>query len=41
MGMTATHKSVRDQEYPPVVMEIEATGIHPMRDYIRRRKAAI
>ena len=36
MGMAKTHGAGGEWEYPPVVAEMEAAGIHPIRDYIRR-----
>ena len=40
-GMTATRGAVREWEYPPVVAVLEATGLYPIMDYIRRRQATI
>ena len=39
--MTVTHGAGGEREYPPVVAAMEAAGLHPIRDYIRRRQATI
>ena len=39
--MTETHGAGGELEYPPVVATLEATGPHPIMEYIRRRKATI
>ena len=36
-GMTATHGAGRELEYPPVVAAMDATVLHPIGEYIRRR----
>ena len=41
MGMTAKHGAGGGWEYPSLVEEMEATGIHPIGVYIRRRQATI
>ena len=40
-GMTATRGAGGEWEYPPVAAAMEATGLHPIRGYIRRRQATI
>ena len=40
-GMTTTRGAGGEWEYPPVVTATEATGIHPIREYIMRQKATI
>ena len=37
MGMTATCGAGGEWEYTPVVATLEAAGIQPIMDYIRRR----
>ena len=39
--MTATFGAGREWEYPTVVAELEAAGLHPIREYIRRQQATI
>ena len=41
MGMTAKLGSGVEWEYPSVVEEMEATGLHPIGVYIIRRQATI
>ena len=36
-GMTATHGAGGEWKYPLVVAELEAAGLHPIMEYIRRR----
>ena len=40
-GMIEKRGAGRDWEYPLVVAAMEAAGIHPIREYIRRQKATI
>ena len=40
-GMTATRGAGRECEYPPVVAAMDAEGLHPIREYIRRRQVTI
>ena len=40
-GMTATHGLVREWGYLPVVAAMEAVGLHPIGEYIRRQQATI
>ena len=37
MGMTATRGTGKECDYPPVVAEMEAAGIHLIREYIRKQ----
>ena len=39
--MTATHGLVREWGYLPVVAAMEAVGLHPIGEYIRRQQATI
>ena len=39
--MTATRRADREWEYPPVVVAMDAAGLHPIREYIRRRQSTI
>ena len=41
IGMMATCRSVRLWEYPLVMAEMEAVGLHPLREYMRIRQATI
>ena len=41
MGMAETRGAGGEWEYPLVVAEMEAAGLHPIRDYIRRRQSTI
>ena len=41
VGMMSTRGAARDWEYPPVVTSMESSGLHPIREYIRRRQATI
>ena len=38
-GMTSTHGGGGVWEYAPVVVEMEAAGLHPIRVYIRRNQS--
>ena len=40
-GMTETHGTGREWEYPPVVTSMEAAGLHLISQYIRRLQATI
>ena len=40
-GMTTTRGVEREWEYPPVVVALEAAGLHPIMEYIRRYHANI
>ena len=40
-GMTATCGVGREWEYPLVAAAMEAAGIHPIREYIRKRQTDI
>ena len=40
-GTTATCGSGVEWDYPPAVAALEATGLHPIIEYIRRRQATI
>ena len=40
-GMTAKHVADRDWGYPPVMAALEAAGLHPIQEYIRRRQEKI
>ena len=40
-GITTTLGPGGGRKYPPLVAAIEAAGLHPIREYIRRRKSAI
>ena len=39
--MMATRGAVREWEYPPVVMALEAVILHPIMEYNRRRQTTI
>ena len=39
--ITATRGVGREWEYPPVVAALEASGLNPIMDYIRRRQSTI
>ena len=41
MGMTATCGEIREWGYPLVVAALEATGLHSIMEYIRRRQATL
>ena len=41
MGTAATRGADGDWEYPLMVTKLEAAGIHPIWEYIRRRQATI
>ena len=40
-GTTATCGTGRKWEHPPVVVALEATGLHPTMEYIRRRQVTM
>ena len=40
-GMMETRGAGREWEYPSVVAAMEAAGLHPIREYSRRRQAAL
>ena len=40
-GMTETRGAVRDCEYPPVLVALEAAGLNQIIEYIRRLQTAI
>ena len=40
-GMRATCGAGKEKEYPPVVAEMYAAGLHTIGEYIRRRQATI
>ena len=40
-GTTATCGAGGEWEYPPVVEAMEAAGLHPIMEFIRRRQATI
>ena len=40
-GMAATHGVGGECQYPPVVAALEAAGLHPIMEYIRRRQENI
>ena len=40
-GMTVKYGSGGEWQYPPVVAALEAAGIHPIMEYIRRWQATI
>ena len=37
-GVTAAHQVFNEWKYPPVVAELEATVLHPIMEYVRRRQ---
>ena len=39
--MTETCRAGKEWEYPPVVVALEAAGLHPIREYIRRQQETI
>ena len=39
--MTVAHGVDGELEYPPVVSALEDAGLHPIREYIRRRQVTI
>ena len=41
IGMTDTLRSGREWEYPPVMTEMEAVVLHPLREYMCRQQAII
>ena len=41
MGLTEKYGAGGEWEYPSVVEAMEATGLHPIGEYIRRRQATI
>ena len=40
-GIKATHGAGRKLESPPMVAALEAAGLHPIKEYIRRRHVTI
>ena len=41
MGKTGKRAADEELEYPPVVVAIEASGLHTIQEYILRRQATI
>ena len=40
-GITATHGAVKKWGYSPVVAGLKTAGLHPIMEYIRRRRSII